>query len=103
MALGKTHNELAKEGDPLAETRLDKFGRIVIPRETRARLGLGPGAVLEIDDSSDALVLRLAEDAPPVRKKNGVLVYTGAVAGDLDPVRADREERLRRLLPAARR
>jgi AbrB family looped-hinge helix DNA binding protein len=102
MVIGKTHNELARRR-PMTQTRLDKFGRIVIPRETRTRLGLRAGAVLEIDDYNDALVLRLAEDTPPVRKKNGVLVYTGEVAGDLDPVRTNREERLRRLLPVARR
>jgi AbrB family looped-hinge helix DNA binding protein len=87
----------------MAQTRLDGFGRIVIPRETRSRLGLRPGAVLEIDDSGDALVLRPTGEAPAARKKNGVLVYMGEVRVEADPVRASREERLRRLLPARRR
>jgi AbrB family looped-hinge helix DNA binding protein len=87
----------------MTETRLDRFGRIVIPQETRARLGLGPGVVLEIDDSADALVLRPTGEAPSVRRKNGVLVYTGEVTGEVDPIRASREERMGRLSPSRHR
>ena len=63
----------------------------MIPRKTRARLGLRPGSVLEIDDSADALVLRPTGEAPSVRKKNGVLVYTGEVTGEADPIRTSRD------------
>jgi AbrB family looped-hinge helix DNA binding protein len=87
----------------MATIRLDNFGRIVIPRKSRARLGLRPGSLMEIDDSGDALVLRPSGEAPSLRRKSGVLVYTGEVQGDVDdPVRASREESLRRHLPRRR-
>lgn len=38
---------------------LDKFGRVVIPKSIRDRLGLRPGTTLELDQSSeDSIVLR---------------------------------------------
>jgi AbrB family looped-hinge helix DNA binding protein len=41
------------------EITLDRFGRIVIPKRLRDGLGLGPGAVLEIEEKNDdSLLLR---------------------------------------------
>jgi AbrB family looped-hinge helix DNA binding protein len=78
------------------ETRVDEFGRIVIPKGIRDRLGLKSGSVLEIDERGDAVVLRSGRPEPPVAVRKGVLVFTGAATGDLDDtLRRHRSERLR--------
>lgn len=83
----------------MPEARIDEFGRIVIPKGIRTRLGLERGAVLEIDESEEGIVLRPGRAEPPVREQSGVLVFTGAPTGDLD--RAVERHREARLLSAA--
>jgi AbrB family looped-hinge helix DNA binding protein len=78
------------------ETKVDEFGRVVIPKGIRSRLGLRRGTVLEIDEVEEGIVLRPGRAEPPVTVSNGVLVFTGTSAGDLDSVvRRQRDERLR--------
>ena len=76
-------------------TRVDEFGRVVIPKGIRTRLGLKRGSVLEIDESEEGIVLRPERTEPPVTVSEGVLVFTGAAAGDLDrALQRHRDERL---------
>ena len=80
----------------MATTKLDQFGRVVIPKPIRDDLGLKPGTVLEIREDGDAIVLRSADPSPTLRVKGHVLVFTGEAQGDLlDAVRNQREERMR--------
>lgn len=63
---------------------IDKFGRVLIPKSLRDQLGLAAGAELSLDvqtggDGAPALELRAVPDAPPLVRKNGRLVYTGAI------------------------
>ena len=63
---------------------IDKFGRVLIPKPLRDRLGLQPGAELALNvatggDGAPALELRAVPDTPPLVRKNGRLVYTGAI------------------------
>ena len=80
----------------MATTKLDQFGRVVIPKPIRDDLGLKPGTVLEIREDGDAIVLRSADPSPTLRVKGHVLVFTGEAQGDLlDVIRKQREERMR--------
>lgn len=80
----------------MPETRVDEFGRIVIPKRIRGRLGLKRGSVLEIDELEEGIILRPGRTEPPVKVSRGVLVFAGAAAGDLDQaLQRHREERLR--------
>ena len=80
----------------MPQTRVDGFGRIVIPQRIRSRLGLRQGSVLEIGESDEGIVLRPERPEPPVKVSRGVLVFSGAATGDLeDAVRHHRDERLR--------
>lgn len=80
------------------ETTLDKFGRVVIPKEIRDILGLKPGELLKVEQSGDEVVLKPLREEPPIRVKDGVLVYAGTATGNLtEAVRAHREERLKRV------
>jgi AbrB family looped-hinge helix DNA binding protein len=78
------------------ETRVDEFGRIVIPKRIRTRFGLERGSVLEITESEEGIVLRPGKAEPPVVETDGVLVFTGTPTGDLDQaLERHREDRLR--------
>jgi AbrB family looped-hinge helix DNA binding protein len=80
-------------------TTVDRFGRVVIPKETRDRFGLGPGAELTVADADDGILLRPGATAPLVRK-GGVLVFTGKARADArGAVARVREERVRRFWP----
>jgi AbrB family looped-hinge helix DNA binding protein len=79
-------------------TTVDRFGRVVVPKAMRGRLGLRAGAAIEIEEIEGHLSLRPVEDTSLLVMKEGVLVFAGAAIGDLEAaVTADREERVRRL------
>lgn len=78
------------------EATLDRFGRIVIPKRVREDLGLHVGSVLEIEERDDQIVLSVRRDEPDLVREDGVLVYTGQAAGDLEQaVEAQRRARAR--------
>lgn len=82
----------------MATTKLDQFGRIVIPKAIRDDLGLEPGAELEIAEDGETITLTPTDLPPCVRRKGHILVYTGKAVGDLvGAVRRDREERIRKV------
>ena len=77
-----------------AETKLDEFGRVVIPKQVRRNLGLEPGDILELRESEDGILLRLRRSEPPLVRAHGVLVFAGEAAGDLaGALQRQREER----------
>lgn len=81
------------------ETTVDKFGRIVIPKQVRDDLGLSPGSVLKIEERAEEIVLKPVAESLPLLFKDGVLVFAGEVEGNLEEVlRQDRIERSRKLL-----
>lgn len=77
------------------ETTIDRFGRIVIPKRVRDDLGLRAGSVLEIAEVEDEIVLRVRREEPDLVREDGVLIYTGEPAGDLEQaVEAERRSRV---------
>jgi len=77
------------------ETRLDKFGRIVIPKRVRDDLGLKPGAVLQIEQADQRILVEPVNEGPHVVVKNGVLVFSGTATGDIvGAIQVNRQERL---------
>ena len=87
-----------------SETTLDRFGRVVIPKQTRDRFGLEPGTALMVDEREDGILLKPAQAEPPLRVKGAVLVFAGAVAGEpVETLRRLREERIQRLMQRAKR
>ena len=63
----------------MTSTRLSSKGQVIIPKAARERHGWEPGAVLEVDDQGDAVVLRRASLFPSVRIDDvyGCLTYDG--------------------------
>ena len=80
---------------------VDKAGRVILPKPLRDRLGLRPGAALEVEDTAEGVTLKPVRQRPTlVKGKKGLWVYTGEVPANLDIVRAiddAREERIRNL------
>jgi len=82
------------------KVKIDKTGRIVLPRPVRERLQLREGSELEIEERADGLRLRPVEQRPSMVRKNGIWVHLGKVHRDFDwdvAVDAIREERIRLL------
>jgi AbrB family looped-hinge helix DNA binding protein len=45
---------------PIARSKITAQGQISVPAEVRKKLGVGPGSILEWDESDDQLVVRRA-------------------------------------------
>src|SRR5438067_2382305 len=89
---GLCHDILPLESD--METTLDRFGRIVIPKEIREDLGIEAGSVLRVEEREDEIRLTPLRDNPPTRVKAGVLVFSGEPTGDLrEALKRHRDER----------
>lgn len=80
------------------ETTLDQLGRIVLPQEIRDDLGLSPGAILQIEETNGGILLKPLGGRSGLVRKEGVLIFTGEVEGDIpEAVQRDRAERSRKL------
>ncbi len=84
--------------------KIDKFGRIAIPKSVRDRLGLNAETPVEIKEEDGQIRIALASEVPPIRRaKDGLLVlWVDPASIALDPVRASREARLSELLGSQR-
>lgn len=60
-------------------TTIDRAGRVVVPKALRDRLGLGPGAAVEISERGGELLLT------PVGPRVGIEVREGREIFVLDP------------------
>lgn len=71
------------------------------PKLIREQFSLGPGDAMDMDTSSDAIILRPARSTNPLVKEHGIWVYrTGrpaavAIEDILDEVREQRSRSLR--------
>jgi AbrB family looped-hinge helix DNA binding protein len=80
--------------------KIDRAGRVILPKPVRDRLGLQAGSEMEMEETAGGIVLRPAERQPSMIKKHGLWVHTGKVPSGFDIVQAirdDREERIRKL------
>jgi AbrB family looped-hinge helix DNA binding protein len=83
--------------------KIDKSGRIVVPKPLRDRLGLKPNTELEVLEQPGGVLLRPVEQKPSMLRVDGLWVHQGiAQLGDnwdraLDDLR---EERIQSVLKA---
>jgi len=85
-------------GGKVMQLTIDKFGRILIPKVLRDDFNLTPGALLEIEEKTDQIVLKPVREKPAVIQKKGILVYTGKPVGRIeDTINQERENRLRKI------
>ncbi len=80
--------------------KMDKAGRVILPKPVRDRLGLHEGSDLEVEETPEGVMLKPVEARPSMVKKQGLWVHTGKVPPGFDvlqAVRDDREDRIRKL------
>lgn len=79
--------------------KIDKAGRVILPKPVRDRLGLTAGNDLKIEETPGGIVLRPAGRKPSLIRKGSFLVHTGEIPQGYDIFTAideDSEERMRK-------
>jgi AbrB family looped-hinge helix DNA binding protein len=80
------------------ELRIDKAGRIVVPKTLRERLGFKPDTELEAVEQPDGVLLKRVGQQPSMVKVDGLWVHQGRAEpganwhGLLEDVREERIE-----------
>lgn len=64
--------------------KIDKAGRIVLPKHLRERLQLRAGSSLEVEERPEGLVLRPVGQKPSMVQKDGIWVHTGRLPREVD-------------------
>ena len=78
--------------------KIDKAGRIVLPKPVRERLNLREGSELVIEERSDGLTLRPVEQRSSMVQEKGLWVHLGKVPRGFDwgsVVESIHEERIK--------
>jgi len=79
--------------------KIDRAGRVILPKPVRDRLGLHAGSDLEVQEIPEGVVLKPAGRRPSLVKKGHFWVHTGELPPGYDILKAideDREERMRK-------
>jgi len=76
---------------------LDKFGRILIPKKMRERMGFKAGEKVRLHFEQDTLTVKPAAREAILLERNGFLVIDSDVSVDNDLVREIYEQRARDL------
>ena len=77
--------------------RIDKAGRIVLPKPVRERLGLKPGSALGLEELAEGVFLRPLHQRASLVEKAGLVMHMGQAPSGFDWARLvedHREERL---------
>jgi AbrB family looped-hinge helix DNA binding protein len=78
--------------------KIDKSGRIVLPKPVRDRFRLRQGSDLEIEERPEGVLLKPVEQRPSMVKKNGLWVHLGELPEGYDWDRLiddEREDRIK--------
>jgi AbrB family looped-hinge helix DNA binding protein len=83
----------------IMQTTIDKFGRVLIPKDLRDNLGLVEGTTLSVEASDHQVILTPTGVTSPFIRKGHILVFTGASEGNLHgAVKTDRMRRSAKFL-----
>ena len=85
------------------ELRIDKAGRIVVPKPLRERLGFKPDTELVAIEQPEGVLLKRVEQRPSMVKVDGLWVHRGSAepGANWDRILEDvREERIESVLKA---
>jgi len=58
--------------------RIDKAGRLVVPKPLRERLGFKPNTEMEVMEQIDGMLLKRVEQRPSMVKVDGLWVHQGS-------------------------
>ena len=85
------------------EVRIDKAGRIVVPKPLRERLGFKPDTELEAVEQPEGVLLKRVQQRPSMVKLDGLWVHQGSAepGANWDRMLEDlREERIESVMKA---
>jgi AbrB family looped-hinge helix DNA binding protein len=85
------------------EIKIDKAGRIVVPKPLRERLGFRANTELEAIEQPEGVLLKRIEPRPSMAKVDGLWVHQGTAepGGNWERILEDvREERIESILKA---
>ena len=77
--------------------KIDKAGRVILPKQVRDRLGLHAGSDLEIQETQEGVVLKPAGRRPSLVRKGSFWVHTGEIPAGYDILKAIHEDREQRI------
>ena len=78
--------------------KIDRAGRLVIPKPVRDRMHLDPGTDIEMEETAEGLLLRKISQKPSLVEQHGILVHLGKPPKNFDwqgILEDEREERTR--------
>ncbi len=79
--------------------KIDKFGRILIPKKIRNGLGLSPDKKLNIEEKEDSIVIHPKKEEVLIVNKEGVLVVKAELTDSAeDFLKKNREDRIKHIL-----
>jgi AbrB family looped-hinge helix DNA binding protein len=64
--------------------RIDKAGRLVLPKSVRSQLGITPETSLELIQSADGVLLRRVAERPAMQLVDGLWVHQGTASAGAD-------------------
>ena len=64
--------------------RIDKAGRLVLPKSVRSQLGITPETSLELVQSADGVLLRRVAERPSMQQVDGLWVHQGTRTANPD-------------------
>ncbi len=73
--------------------KIDKAGRVVLPKPLRDRLGINQDSDLEVIETTDGVLLKNVSLKPSLIRENGFLVHTGSLPPSYDWNRLVEDER----------
>ncbi len=80
-------------------TKIDKYGRLILPKKLRMRLGITNRASLKVNEKGNAIVIEAIEEEQSIIEKDGILVFTGEIIDDTtDFIAKERSERANNLI-----
>ena len=80
--------------------RIDRAGRVVLPKPLRDKLGLKAGSELDLSEAETGILLTPIQEKPSLIRRNGLLIHTGKLPKGYrwdEILDHDREERIRKL------
>jgi AbrB family looped-hinge helix DNA binding protein len=83
------------------ELKVDKFGRVVLPKKIREHLGVGLSLKVEVKETPEGILLKPVRRESGLMMKDGILIHRGG--GDDRQINWDtlledeREERIRHI------
>ena len=86
------------------EVKIDDYGRIVIPKTVREKLGIDSGTSLEIEvafeEVGGAITLTPKGQEPALQQEGELLIHSGKLTDEnydvVEQIRSDRQERARK-------